>query len=82
MKHYSNNLMDYKETPQWIERTLPKSAIVGGVPSVLLLKVPDEPFWVVASRLATDVIANPDSMLGGFMRSHSALLPLRYLSCN
>ena len=66
----------------WIERTLPRCAILGDSPSVLLIEDPDERCWVVASRLAADAIANPCSFLGGFMRSHAALLTLRYLSNN
>jgi len=82
MKQERINLMAYEPTPLWVERALPRCAILGDVPSVLLIKIPDEQCWVVASRLAADVIANPRSCLGGFLRSHCALLPLRYLSNN
>lgn len=82
MQHDKSNLMAYQPTPSWVESTRPRWAILADVPSVLLIKAPDEQCWVVASRLAADVIANPQSALGGFMRSHCALLALRHLSNN
>ena len=72
----------YEQAPTWVERALPRQVALGGAPSVLLIKVHEDGCWVVASRLASDVIANPNSFLGGFMRSHCKLLALRHLSNN
>ncbi len=82
MKQDRSNPRAFEHTPSWVDRTMPPSATLGDMPSVLLIKALDEQCWVVASRVAADIIADPHSALGGFMRSHCALLALRHLSNN
>lgn len=72
----------YGASPAWAERAMPRTAILSDLPGLLLLRVPDEDFWLVASRAATDVVADPASPLGRLLRAHCGLIGLRYLSNN
>lgn len=83
MKKNIESVMTFEQAPAWVERSVPRrQTMLGDVPSVLLIRIPDEKSWVVASRLATDVVANPGSFLGGFLRSHCALLAMSHISNN
>jgi hypothetical protein len=68
--------------PEWAEKTMPRRLRIGEFPSIMLLQIPDEEFWSVATTGESDVIANPDSVLGRIFRPHAALLALVYLSTN
>ena len=82
MKPQNSNPILYGQSPLWAERRIPRGAVLSDMPSLLLLKVPDEETWIVASPTASNAIANPHSPLGGLLRSYCGLLSLRYLSNN
>lgn len=71
-----------RKAPLWAEATAPKNLLRRNIPSLLLISMPAEDYWVVASDQETDAIANPSSALGQLLRSHCALLSLPYYSNN
>lgn len=72
----------YEAAPRWAEETKPSKLRRGGVPSVVMLRIPDDDFWTLASRVEIGAIADPDSLLGGLLRPHARLLALRHFSAN
>ena len=68
--------------PVWVEHTAPRTHAKREVPSLLLINMPDEDCYVVATIEETDAIANPDSFVGRLLRPHCALLSLAYMSNN
>ncbi len=82
MKQLEAKVLTHEVAPQWAEQRLPVSGVRADVPSVLLIRIPDENSWIVASRLATDCISNPNSFLGGFIRSHCKLMGVHDYSNN
>jgi hypothetical protein len=82
MQPIDKTLTPYAQTPPWVEKTMPRKAILSDIPAVLLIKIHEEGCWVVASRLASDIMANPNSHLGSFMRTHCALMGLHNVSTN
>lgn len=77
MKHHS-----LKVAPGWAERSAPRGLLRRDVPSLLLVSVPEDDCYVVASMEETDAIADPNSTLGRLLRPHCALLALPYTSSN
>ena len=82
MKSIGKSAGNYEQAPVWVERTIPRNVVLADAPSVLLIKIHVDGCWVVASRLASDIVANPNSHLGNFMRTHCALLAMRHVSSN
>lgn len=68
--------------PAWAERSAPRGLVRRDVPSLLLVSVPEEDFYVVANIEETDAIADPNSYLGRLLRPYCALLALPYVSSN
>lgn len=68
--------------PTWAEQTAPRNLLKRSVPSLLLIHLPEEDAWQVASLVETDAIADPNSFLGRLLRSHCALMSLPYASNN
>lgn len=68
----------YKRAPKWVEQTIPKGLKRRNVPSLLLISVPEEGTYVVASIAETEAVADPGSYLGRLLRPHAALLSLPY----
>ena len=82
MKQLEATELTLAAAPQWAEERLPVGGVRADVPAVLLIRIPDENSWIVASRLATDCISNPNSFLGGFIRSHCKLMGIHDHSNN
>ncbi|MBF6614533.1 MAG: hypothetical protein IVW55_15580 [Chloroflexi bacterium] len=72
----------YASAPHWAEENAPRKLIKRTVPSLLLINLPEEEVFVVATRDESDAIADPNSFMGRLLRSHCALLALPYLSAN
>ncbi len=68
--------------PRWAERTAPRRLVRRDTPSLLLICMPEEEEWFVASREESDAIADPNSFMGTLLRPHCALLSLPYTSNN
>lgn len=68
--------------PRWAEETAPKGLLRRDTPSLLLICMPQEEEWFVASREESDAIADPGSFMGTLLRPHCALLSLPYTSNN
>jgi hypothetical protein len=82
MKLTNQSVSPFEEAPAWVKQNLPRNIVLADVPSVLLIDLSQDGCWIVASRLASDVISNPNSHLGSFMRTRCALLALRHVSNN
>ncbi len=82
MAHNYEGTLDFAPAPAWSEQSRPHHPLANIVPAIILVRIPDEAFWSVASRAETDVIADPGSYLGRLMRPHAALLALPYISNN
>jgi hypothetical protein len=52
------------------------------VPTLLLVNLPGEDVFVVASLEESDAVADPNSFLGRLLRPHCALMGLQHLSEN
>lgn len=72
----------YGSAPEWAERTRRVKLDVGNLSSLMMLRIPDECSWALASKVEADAIADPASLLGRLMRPHAGLLPLPYVSAN
>lgn len=72
----------YEAAPDWLERNALVRSGLWHVPTLLMLNIPGEEGWYVATRLESNVIADPSSLVGRFLRPHSGLLGLRYVSTN
>ncbi len=68
--------------PEWAEQSAPRNKLKQLVPGLILISMPSEDYWVVATESETDAIADPNSPLGQLLRSHCALLSLPYASDN
>lgn len=82
MKSYHKKQPDSTPAPLWAERTAPRNLLKRAVPSLLLIHMPEEDAWQIASLAETDAIADPNSFLGRLLRSHCALMSLPYASNN
>jgi len=82
MRSYRKNWSDSTPAPRWAERTAPRNLLKRSVPSLLLIHLPEEDAWQIASLAETDAIADPNSYLGRLLRSHCALMSLPYASNN
>jgi hypothetical protein len=68
--------------PHWAERSAPRRLLVRQAPSLLLVNLPGEEAFVVATVAESDAVADPGSFLGRLLRPHCALMGLPYLSDN
>ena len=68
--------------PEWMEREALSRALLNDVPALVLLRVPGEQSWQIATRGESDAIADPGSYIGSILRSHSGLLGLNNISAN
>ena len=68
--------------PTWAESSAPRRLIRREVPSLLLVNLPGENSFVVATMEESNAVADPDSFLGRLLRPHCALMGLPYLSEN
>ncbi len=72
----------FKQAPRWAESSAPRGLLRRDVPSLLLICLPSEEQWQVATTEESDAIADPNSFVGRLLRGHCALLSLPYLSNN
>lgn len=82
MKSNFSHNVHLNNAPRWAEQTAPRTLLRRDTPSLLLICMPDEEEWFVASRDESDAIADPESFIGGLLRPHCALLSLPYTSNN
>ena len=82
MRSQFGNGRTYKMAPSWAERSLPRGLLRRDIPSLLLIKLPDQDCYVVATNDESDAIADPGSFMGRLLRAHCALLSLPYISNN
>lgn len=68
--------------PTWAEKSAPRRLIHREAPSILLVNLPGEDAFVVATLAESNAIADPNSFLGRLLRPHCALMGLPYLSSN
>lgn len=73
---------EFRGAPVWVEKTAPHGHIKGEQPSLLLINLPDDEGYVVATIEETNAIADPNSYIGRLLRSHCALMSLAYVSNN
>ncbi len=71
-----------QQAPQWAERTAPRGLIRQDIPTLLLLNMPQEECYQVATAAECDAIADPGSFLGRLLRPYSALMAIPYTSNN
>lgn len=72
----------FEGAPVWVEHTAPRTQVKREIPSLLLINMPEEDCYVVATIEETNAIADPNSFIGRLLRSHCALLSLGYVSNN
>lgn len=82
MKPFYERQPGYEQAPRWAEGSAPRNLIKRTIPSLLLIHLPDEDIWQIATLNETDAIADPGSFLGRLLRSHCALMSLPYSSDN
>jgi hypothetical protein len=82
MRPYHSKQFEYKLAPTWAENSSPKRVLKRTHPSLLLLRLPEEDNWQVASLAESNAVADPNSFLGRLLRAHCALLSLPYVSEN
>jgi hypothetical protein len=82
MKPYNEKQPGHAPAPFWAERSAPRNLLKRTIPSLLLIHLPQEDAWQIASLPETDAIADPNSFLGRLLRSHCALMSLPYMSDN
>jgi len=75
-------LSHYDGAPIWAEQSAPRKHIRREQPSLLLINMPQDECYVVATIEETNAIADPNSFVGRLLRSHCALLSLPYMSNN
>lgn len=82
MKRQTQASVVFAEAPAWA-RTAERSG-TNQLPqaSLVMLRLPGESHWIVATRTEADAIANPRSFVGDIMRPHAGLLGLWHLSPN
>ncbi len=76
------NNKQFQGAPVWAEQTAPHGRINREQPALLLINLPDDEVYVVATIEETNAIADPNSYIGRLLRSHCALLSLGYMSNN
>ena len=72
----------YKGAPVWAEQRAPHGHIKREQPALLLINMPQDDCYVVATIEETNAIADPNSFIGRLLRSHCALMSLPYVSSN
>lgn len=79
MKRHTDASITHANLPEWLAtaepRQLPQASLV-------MLRLPGEVHWTVATRAEADAIANPRSFVGDLMRPHAGLLGLWHISAN
>jgi hypothetical protein len=68
--------------PTWAESSAPRRMVRREVASLLLVNLPGEDGFVVATLDESNAIADPNSFLGRLLRPHCALMGLPYMSEN
>jgi hypothetical protein len=82
MNSNSKEQIAYEPAPEWLERQSLLKAVLRDVPTLVMLSIPGEEGWWVASRIESNAIADPDSLVGRLLRTHSGLMGLNYVSAN
>ena len=82
MNRFFASQLTHAQAPEWAESRAPGLNKFPDTPSLVVMRIPDEECWIVASRAESDIIADPDSLLGHILRHHAGLLPLVHLSNN
>jgi hypothetical protein len=82
MKPYYEKQPGFGQAPRWAEGSAPRNLLKRTIPSLLLIHMPEDDAWQIASLVETDAIADPGSFLGRLLRSHCALMSLPYASNN
>jgi hypothetical protein len=82
MMHENTPAADVLPAPLWAERLLHPHSPVRDAPALLVVRLPGEAVWQVASSLEADAIADPTSLVGGSLRAHCGLLSLPHFSAN
>ena len=75
-------MLTLKGAPDWAMRTLPKRREGQEALTLILINMPADECWVVASLQECNAIADPNSFTGRLLAQHTALLSLPYLSWN
>ena len=73
---------DVAPAPFWPERLLPPRGPVRDAPALLVVRLPGEAVWQIATSFEADAIADPTSLVGGSLRAHCGLLSLPHFSAN
>ncbi len=71
----------YRQAPAWVEQTAPRK-LRHDIPTLLLINMPQEECYVLATLEETNAIADPGSFLGRLLRPYSALMSVAYASNN
>jgi len=79
MKRHTHASINHAQVPAWLATAEPRQLHPS---SLVLLRLPGESDWTVATRTEADAIANPRSFVGNLMRPHAGLLGLWHLSSN
>jgi hypothetical protein len=74
--------VELQHAPVWAERSAPRGLLRREAPSLLLVNLPGEDGFVVATLAESNAVADPNSFLGRLLRPHCALLGLPYISTN
>jgi hypothetical protein len=82
MKREFTSKVAYEAAPLWLEGTAPVEQLVVDIPSIIMVRIPDESCWFVATHNEANIICDPDSLIGGILRTHAGLLPLAHISLN
>jgi hypothetical protein len=82
MKRHNVASMVFAEAPAWVATAEPAGSNHLPQASLVMLRLPGELHWTVATRTEADAIANPRSFVGDLMRPHAGLLGLWHLSSN
>ncbi len=71
-----------QHAPGWAEQSAPRRLLQREAPSILLVNLPGEDAFVVATLDESNAISDPNSFLGRLLRPHCALMGLPYVSRN
>lgn len=82
MRPFYEKPFAYAQAPNWAEGSAPRNLLKRTVPSLLLIHMPDDDAWQVATLAETNAIADPNSFMGRLLRSHCVLMSLPQTSDN
>ena len=84
MKPANHGPLTYRPAPSWVEDSIPQRQVRQDVYSVLVLRMPADNHWTVASLAETDTLSDPHSSIGRLLRAHCdcGLLALPHVSDN